>query len=314
MLKFLGKRLLALIPIFFGVTIITYGLMYLSPSDPITMMLEAKGAVVNPELVEEMREQAGLDQPFIVQYANWLKDILLHFDFGTSYQSGEPVLTRMLTALPNTLKLAFGSMIVTVVISIPLGFVAATHQDGILDIVIRVLTFIGTALPNFFLSLMLIYVFALKLEWLPVLASGTWKGLILPIVTLSVAMISKYVRQIRVIVLDELEKEYVIGARSRGLRESTIMYKNVLKNAMIPIVTLIALSIGSLLGGTAIVENIFVYPGLGKMVLDAINFRDYTVIQGFVVWISMIFVLINLLTDLTYGLLDPRVKVGQKGR
>ena len=176
MLKFLGKRLLALIPIFFGVTIITYGLMYLSPSDPITMMLEAKGAVVNPELVEEMREQAGLDQPFIVQYANWLKDILLHFDFGTSYQSGEPVLTRMLTALPNTLKLAFGSMIVTVVISIPLGLCPRhpsgrhpRHRHPRADLYRhRAAQLLPVADAHLCVRL--------KLEWLPVLASGTWKG------------------------------------------------------------------------------------------------------------------------------------------
>ena len=312
MIRYIGKRLLYLIPILLGITFITFGLMYLSPSDPAEMMLQVQGVAVDPQVLANVRAEMGLDKPFLAQYLTWLGN-LLRGDLGVSYASGVPVIQKLLGGLTATVALAVSSVLLTVLVSIPLGILAAVKQNKLTDAVIRGCTFVGTAIPGFFLSLLLIYVFALKLKWLPVLASGTLKGLILPTVTLSVAMTCKYIRQIRAIILEELNKEYVTGARSRGIRERTILYKNVLKNAMLTIVTLIGLSIGSLLGGTAIVETIFVWPGLGKLVVDAINFRDYPVIQGFVVWIATIFVVVNLATDISYRLLDPRIKLDKGG-
>lgn len=229
---------------------------------------------------------------------------------GVSYVDNVPVSQKIVTAMPSTIILAVSSMLLTLLIAIPLGILAAIRQNQWVDYSIRFFTFVGTSIPNFFLALVLIYVFAMQLNWLPVLATGSIRGLILPTIALSTVMISKYIRQIRAAVLEELNKDYVMGARSRGIQENVILYKNVLRNSMITVVTLIGLSIGSLLGGAAVVETIFVWRGLGKMVVDAIGARDYPVIQGFVVWMAIIYVVVNLLTDLSYHLLDPRVKEG----
>lgn len=310
--NYITKRLFQLIPILLGVSFITFALMYIAPSDPAEMKLSAQGTAVSQEVIDETREEMGLNKPFIKQYLTWLLN-LLKGDMGVSYVDNLPVSRKIVNALPSTIILAFSSMILTLVISIPLGVLSAVKQNRFIDYLIRFFTFIGTSVPNFFLALVLIYVFAMQLGLLPVLASGSIKGLILPTIALATVMISKYIRQVRAAVLEELKKDYVMGARSRGIQEGVILFKNVLRNSMITIVTLVGLSIGSLLGGAAVVETIFVWRGLGKMVVDAIGARDYPVIQGFVVWMAIIYVLVNLLTDLSYHLLDPRVKEGWEG-
>jgi peptide/nickel transport system permease protein len=298
-----------LIPILLGVSFITFALMYLAPSDPAEMKLSAQGTAVSQEILDETREEMGLNKPFLEQYLSWLLNLLTG-DMGVSYIDNVPVSQKIVTAMPSTIILAVSSMLLTLLIAIPLGILAAIRQNQWVDYSIRFFTFVGTSIPNFFLALVLIYVFAMQLNWLPVLATGSIRGLILPTIALSTVMISKYIRQIRAAVLEELNKDYVMGARSRGIQENVILYKNVLRNSMITVVTLIGLSIGSLLGGAAVVETIFVWRGLGKMVVDAIGARDYPVIQGFVVWMAIIYVVVNLLTDLSYHLLDPRVKEG----
>lgn len=310
--NYITKRLFQLVPILLGVSFITFALMYIAPSDPAEMKLSAQGTAVSQEVIDETREEMGLNKPFIEQYLTWLLN-LLKGDMGVSYVDNLPVSRKIVNALPSTIILAFSSMILTLVISIPLGVLSAVKQNRLIDYLIRFFTFIGTSVPNFFLALVLIYVFAMQLGLLPVLASGSIKGLILPTIALATVMISKYIRQVRAAVLEELKKDYVMGARSRGIQEGVILFKNVLRNSMITIVTLVGLSIGSLLGGAAVVETIFVWRGLGKMVVDAIGARDYPVIQGFVVWMAIIYVLVNLLTDLSYHLLDPRVKEGWEG-
>lgn len=310
--NYITKRLFQLIPILLGVSFITFALMYIAPSDPAEMKLSAQGTAVSQEVIDETREEMGLNKPFIEQYLTWLLN-LLKGDMGVSYVDNLPVSKKIVSALPSTIILALSSMILTLVISIPLGVLSAVKQNRFIDYLIRFFTFIGTSVPNFFLALVLIYVFAMQLGLLPVLASGSIKGLILPTIALATVMISKYIRQVRAAVLEELRKDYVMGARSRGIQEGVILFKNVLRNSMITIVTLVGLSIGSLLGGAAVVETIFVWRGLGKMVVDAIGARDYPVIQGFVVWMAIIYVLVNLLTDLSYHLLDPRVKEGWEG-
>lgn len=298
-----------LIPILLGVSFITFALMYIAPSDPAEMKLSAQGTAVSQEILDETREEMGLNKPFLEQYLSWLLNLLTG-DMGVSYVDNVPVSQKIVTAMPSTIILAVSSMLLTLLIAIPLGILAAIRQNQWVDYSIRFFTFVGTSIPNFFLALVLIYVFAMQLNWLPVLATGSIRGLILPTIALSTVMISKYIRQIRAAVLEELNKDYVMGARSRGIQENVILYKNVLRNSMITVVTLIGLSIGSLLGGAAVVETIFVWRGLGKMVVDAIGARDYPVIQGFVVWMAIIYVVVNLLTDLSYHLLDPRVKEG----
>lgn len=307
--RYVLRRLLSLIPVLLGVTLLTYGLMYLSPQDPVEMMLQGQGTAPDPEVVDAMRSRLGLDCPFLVQYSNWLWKFI-RGDMGTSYIDGTSVAGKLLTALPNTLKLAAASVVVTVLLSVPLGILTAVKQGKPVDLIIRFLSFLGNSLPNFIVSLLLLYFFALKLGWFPVLSSGTWECYVLPTLALAIPMTGKYIRQVRAAVLEQLGKAYVDGAVSRGLKGRAILFLYVLHNAMITILTLMSMSIGSLLGGTAAVEMIFSLPGMGYMVTSAVTARDYPTIQAFVVWMSVIYTVVNLLTDLSYYYVDPRIGAG----
>ena len=289
------------------VSFISFALMNLSSGDPAEIMLSSQGSVVTPQLLESVREDMGLNQPFITQYLNWLKNII-HGDFGTSYASGRSVIVEMNEHLPYTIKLAGSGMIITLIVSIPLGILSAVKKDKFIDKFIRLFTFVGNSIPGFLLALILLLVFSLKLKLLPILSESGAKSIILPSVTLAFAMTSKYIRQIRTAVIEELDKGYVKGARSRGIKESVILYKDVLKNIMITVITLTGLSIGSLMGGTAVVESIFVWPGVGSLALSAIANRDYPIIQAYVLWMAVMFIIINLITDLLYKIIDPRVR------
>lgn len=281
--------------------------MNLASGDPAEIILTSQGTVVTPELLNSVRADMGLDKPFIIQYFSWLNRVI-HGDLGNSYATGVSVIEELKEHLPYTAVLAGTSIILTLIISIPLGIISAIKKDRLIDNIIRFFTFIGNSIPGFFLSLILLLVFSLRLKWLPILSESGIKSLILPSITLSVAMTSKYIRQIRSVVIDELEKDYVKGARSRGINERVILYNNVLKNIMITVITLTGLSIGSLMGGTAVVESIFVWPGIGSVVLNAITNRDYPIIQGYVLWMAVIFIVVNLIADLLYRLFDPRVR------
>ncbi|MDR0621625.1 MAG: ABC transporter permease [Deltaproteobacteria bacterium] len=311
MLKYVYRRLLQLIPILIGITVINFGIMFLSPSDPAERELVLRGMMVSQETLDAMRADLGLDRPFWVQYGHWTLN-LLRGDLGNSYASGRPVMTEIRERLPHTISLAAGAMLMTMVVSIPLGLLAAVRQNGIWDYLIRVATFVGGTMPGFLVGLLLIYVFALRLNWQPVISDGSLRSMILPVITLALAMTCKYIRQIRAAILEELDKEYVWGARARGVKEKYILYRNVLKNSMLTIITLVGLSVGYLLGGTAIVEIIFTWPGMGKLVMDAINMRDYPVVQGYVIWMAIIFVSVNLLTDLSYRFLNPRIRLSNE--
>lgn len=307
--RYVLRRLLSLLPVLLGVTLLTYGLMYLSPQDPVEMMLQGQGTAPDPEVVDAMRSRLGLDRPFLVQYFNWLWKFI-RGDMGTSYIDGASVAGKLLTALPNTLKLAAASVAVTVLLSVPLGILTAVNQGKPVDLIIRFLSFLGNSLPNFIVSLLLLYFFALKLGWFPVLSSGTWVSYVLPTLALAIPMTGKYIRQVRAAVLEQLSKAYVDGAVSRGLKGRVILFHYVLHNAMITIITLMSMSIGSLLGGTAAVEMIFSLPGMGYMITSAVTARDYPTIQAFVVWMSVIYTVVNLLTDLSYYYVDPRIGTG----
>lgn len=312
MRKYILKRFLQLIPILLGITLLSFALMHTSAMDAVDVMEQNTGSAMSEEEKAKAREELGLDKPFLEQYAVWLKNALSG-DMGKSYVSGQPVFSTFASKLPATIALAFTSVLLTVLISIPLGILAAVQQNRFLDYLIRFLSFIGNSLPNFFVSLLLIYFFSLQLEWFPVMGNNQgWKGIILPTLTLALAMASKYTRQVRATVLEELNKDYVQGARARGVKENKILYFSVLKASMLTIVTLLALSIGSLLGGTAIVESIFMWDGVGKMAVDAITMRDYPVIQAYVIWMAVIYVMVNLVTDILYGYLDPRIRIGQE--
>ena len=312
MKKYTGKRLLQLIPILFGITLLSFLLMNTGTADVIDVMESNSGGVMSEEEKDALRAELGLDKPLVQQYAVWLGKVL-RGDMGKSFVSGQPVFTTFLSRLPATIYLTITSILLTVFLSVPLGILSAVKQNRLTDYIIRFFSFIGNSLPNFFVSLLLIYFFSLKLNLLPVMGNTAgWKSVILPTLTLALSMASRYTRQVRATVLEELNKDYVQGARARGIKEKRILYFSVLRASMLTIVTLLALSIGSLLGGTAIVESIFMWDGVGKMAVDAITMRDYPVIQVYVIWMAIIYVCVNLFTDILYHYLDPRIRLGQE--
>jgi len=304
------KRLLQLIPISLAITFLSYGMMRIAGSDVVEQKMENTSGTVSQEMIDAAKEELGLDKPFVVQYFTWLGN-LLRGDMGTSYVSNKSVFSTFVSKLPATLLLTLVSILLTVVISIPLGIWSAVKQNRATDYVIRTASFIGNSLPNFFVSLLLMYLFAIRLDWFPVISKGvSLQSVALPALTLAIAMSAKYLRQVRATVLDELSKDYVLGAKARGVKFSTTMMRSVMKASLVTIITLLTLSIGSLLGGTAIVESIFMWDGVGKMAVDAINMRDYPIIQAYVMWMAIIYVLVNLITDLSYRFLDPRIRLG----
>ncbi len=314
MRKYIAGRLLQLLPVLLGITILSFALMNLSSTDAIDVMESNTGRAMSEEEKQAAREELGLDRPLTEQYLTWLSGVL-RGDMGESYVSGQPVFATFLSKLPATIYLTVTSMLLTILISVPLGIWSAVRQNRFSDYLIRFLGFIGNSMPNFFVALLLIYIFSLKLGWLPVMGNNAgWRSVVLPTLTLSLAMTSRYIRQVRAAVLEELNRDYVFGARARGVRERRILMGSVLKTSMLTVVTLLALSLGSLLGGTAIVESIFLWDGVGKMAVDAISMRDYPVIQAYVVWLAVIYVCINLLTDLLCHYLDPRIRLGGEER
>ena len=306
--KYIGKRFLQLIPVLLGITFLSFAMMRAAGSDAIIELYGDKGAVAQ-EIIDAKRAELGLDQPFLTQYGAWLRGLLTG-NMGVSYVSGKDVFGTFVSKLPATLLLTALSIGATVIISIPLGIWAAVKHDKFTDYFLRFFSFIGNSLPNFFVALLLMQLFSIKWKLLPVISGGTTvQGAILPTLTLAIAMSAKYMRQVRAAVLEELGKDYVLGAAARGVRGRVILWKSVLKSAMLTILTLLALSIGSLLGGTAIIESIFMWDGVGKLAVDAITMRDYPLIQAYVVWMAIIYVMVNLVTDILYHVLDPRIRL-----
>jgi ABC-type dipeptide/oligopeptide/nickel transport system permease component len=301
------RRVLQFIPVLLGITFLAFLLIYLSPSDPVSVRMSAGGISVSPEIMESMRISMGLDRPLLVQYGDWLWNIL-HGNMGKSYITDADVLDQILKALPYTLKMAGASLLLTLCISIPVGILTAAMQNSKFDYVVRVMAFVGNALPNFIIALCLMFIFSYRLGWIPVLATTKPIGLVLPALTLALVMSSRYIRQIRAAMLDELSKGYVVGLRSRGLSETTILYKNALKNIMVTVITLTGISLGSLLGGTVIVETVFTWPGLGSLIMEGISQRDYPVVQAVIVWMASAFMVVNLLTDISYTVFNPKIK------
>lgn len=309
-MNYISKRVLQLVPILIGITFLSFAMMRLAGSDVVQELYSNRGTEVSQEVIDARRAELGLDQSFLVQYVTWFGN-MLKGDMGNSYVTGQPVLSTFLKKLPATMILTLLSIILTVVISIPLGILAAIRHDRLTDILLRFCSFIGNAMPNFFVGMLLMQILSIKLNLLPVIATGVnMKSALMPSLTLAVSMSAKYMRQVRATVLEELNKPYVQGARARGVRDSVILWKNVMKSSMLTIVTLLALSIGSLLGGTAIIESIFMWDGVGKLAVDSINMRDYPLILAYVMWMAIIYVLVNLVTDLLYHQLDPRIRLG----
>ncbi len=305
--KYIGKRMLHLVGILIALSFLTFLLMYLAPGDAATKKLNAQGIAVSQEVLEQTRKAMGLDRPFLVQYGDWAIHVL-RGDLGNSYKDGQSVAGKLGKALGYTALLALGSLAISLVISLPLSVLTALKKDTALDHIIRFFSFIANSLPNFLISVLLMYWLCVKARLLPVVADSSLKGLLLPSLALSIPMIGRFLRQFRAEVLEQLGQSYVNGAVSRGVKRRYILYRNVLHNASITILTVVGLQIGTLFGGSVVIETIFRWPGLGKMAMDAITNRDYPVIQGFVLFTSVVYVMVNLLTDIAYHWVDPRVR------
>ncbi len=306
-LSALVRRCAQFIPVFFGITVLSFTLIHLAPSDPVSVRLSLGGIAVDPAAAAQMRTEMGLDRPLSVQYSDWLMRFL-HGDMGTSYRSGRPVSALLLQALPYTLTIAGGAMLLTLLISLPLGIAVAAYRNSALDCTVRFLTFVGNSVPSFIVGIFLMFLFSYQLGWIPVLAGNSPIGMVLPTAALALIMSARYIRQIRAAALDELAKDYIIGLRARGIPERRILFGNVLKNIMGVVITLTAISVGSLLGGVVIIETLFSRPGVGSLLMTAISNRDYPVIQAAVVWMALAYFVVNLLTDLSYRRFNPRIR------
>ena len=304
----IAKRLLQMVIVLICISFLTFLLTYLAPGDPASAMYEAAGILPTEEQLETARLAMGLDKPFAVQYGSWVLGIL-HGDLGTSFSKNLPVGTIIGQRLLPTLKMALLSLAIMLVISIPLGVLSAVKRDGVWDYIIRFLSFFGISMPGFWLGLLLMYVVCVKLRLLPAVSSSSgFKEMLLPAITLAIAMAPKYTRQVRASVLEELSQDYVVGGKARGLKYPRILWRHVFKNSLLPLITLLGISFGSLLGGTSIVEIVFSYPGLGNLAVQSVTAQDYPLIQGIVLWVAFIYMIVNLVVDLTYDLVDPRIR------
>ena len=304
-------RIIQILIVLFGISFFTFLLTYLAPGDPAQIMLTSSGVMPTEETVNALRESMGYNDPFIVQYFRWLGNAL-HGDLGVSFTLNKPVTDLLLERLWPTLKLTLFSVVLMLAVSVPLGMLSAVKENTWVDNLVRGISFIGVSMPNFWIGLLLMLLFCVKLRIFPVISSaGDFKSMILPAVTLAIAMSAKYTRQVRTAILEELHQDYVIGARARGIPERKILWGNVFKNSLLPLITMLGLSIGSLLGGTAVVEVIFSYPGLGSLAVAAITANDYNLIQGYVLWVALIYMVINLIVDISYNFIDPRMRLAR---
>jgi len=303
-LRFLVRRVLLTIPVLLGVATLVFSLIHMIPGDPVQSML---GEGASPDSVNELRSRLGLDRPLYAQYLSFLSG-MAHGNLGTSLRTSEPVTTAITSRLPATFELAAAAMLVAVVIAIPLGVIAAVGAGTFVDHIATTLALIGISMPNFWLGPLLAIVFAVELGWLPVSGRGTLAQLVLPAITLGAPLAAVLARMTRASVIDELRELYVMAARARGVSKARAVLKHALRNSLIPIVTVLGLQLGAVLTGAVITETIFAWPGVGRLLIQSIGFRDYPLVQGCILLIALTYVSMNLLTDLAYGLLDPRIR------
>ncbi len=308
--NYLLYRLSTAISVLFGASVLTFGLVYLTPGDPaVTILTEREDAHPTPEAVEAFREAEGLNDPLPVQYLDWIVEVSKG-NLGESYYSSQSVATLLIDHAPATLELAAASMIVALCVAIPAGILSAVHRGKPIDIASQLTALVGVSMPNFWLGYLLIIIFSLYLGLFPVSGSGTIAQLVLPAITLGTGMAAIITRLVRTSMLEELESEYVTAARAKGLRERLVLYKHVLRNALIPVVTIVGLQFGYVLNGALVVEIVFQRPGLGMLLVEAVFARNYPVVQGVVLVTAVIFVVTNFLVDLSYYRLDPRIRLG----
>ena len=305
MIRYIAKRLLMLIPVLLGIVLVVFIMNHISPGNPARMLL---GDGATDEAVAALEEELGLNDPLYVQFFNYVKGVVTEFDLGTSYQTKRPVITELMDRFPTTAKLAFFSILVSAIVGITLGIISAVKQNTPIDHLSTGVALLGVSMPAFWLGMMLILVFSIYLKWTPVSDITGWKSWILPTITSSMAGMATITRMTRSSMLEVICQDYIVTARAKGLTERVIIVKHALKNALIPIITMLGIQLGVMLGGAVLTETVFSINGLGKYMVDGIKNRDYPVVQGGVLLLALVFSCVNLVVDIIYAYVDPRIK------
>ena len=305
MLRFIGKRLLYMIPVLIGVTFIIFAILHLTPGCPATIVL---GERATAEQIADQRELMGLDDPMIVQYGRFMGNLIFNFDLGRSWRTNRPVFNEILNRFPPTVQLAAAGTLVSVLLGIPVGIIAATKQYSFFDNVTMVITLLGLAMPLFWMAMLMQLLFSLRLGWLPATGWGTWQQMLMPAFAIGVGSAATIARMTRSSMLEIIRQDYIRTARSKGQKESVVIIHHALKNALIPIITVIGLQFGWLLGGAVLTESVFGIPGLGTFMVEGIRTRDLPIVQGGVLVVAATFSLVNLAVDVLYGFVDPRIR------
>ncbi|WHY01543.1 nickel ABC transporter permease [Neobacillus sp. DY30] len=311
MVQILTRKFFEVLFFMLFITFVSFLFVRLAPGDPVLTILNVDELSVSQEQVEELREEMGFNKPLLVQYGLWLFKFI-QLDFGESYATGQPVMDMIIIGLPATIELTIGSLIVMLIVSVPLGSLAALYRNSWIDQVSRFLSILGAAVPSFWLGLIFIDLFGVRLNWLPTMGRDGFISLILPSLTLGLAISSVYVRLLRSSLLDSLSQEFIRAARTRGLSERRIFFVHAFRHSLPPVITVFGVSLGSLIGGVVVIEVLFAYPGIGKLVVDAIRQRDYPLIQGYILIMAIIVFIVNTCVDLSYRYLNPEMKLKER--
>jgi peptide/nickel transport system permease protein len=310
MRKYILKRVIQIIPTLIGISFLSFSLLYIFPGDPAELIVMiSSGVEPTPEMVEKFRKEAGLDKPLIVQYVNWLSKVV-RGDFGTSWSSGEPVIEEIMKRFPASAQLFFSTFLISVAFAFLLGIISALHKDKAIDHICRIFSLVGISIPSFWLGLTLIWIFSVQLHVLPAFGYGELKHLILPVLTWSFSFMAIKTRFVRASLLEALSQDYITTARAKGLPERVVVFRHALRNAMIPIVTYLSLSMNHLIVGSVMVEVVFSWPGLGSLLVESVFKRDFPVVQALVLLCGVIFTITNLVVDILYAIIDPRIRYG----
>lgn len=310
MLRYIARRLLQVIPTLFGVSLLSFSLLYLFPGDPAEFLAEVRYKIEpTPEIVERIRKQMGFDKPFLVQYLHWLSNVL-RGNFGTSWTEGKPVMDLIMQRLPASAELFFATFAVSVSFALFLGIISAIYKDRAVDHICRIFSLLGISIPSFWLGLILIWIFSVKLHLLPAFGYGGIEHMILPVLTWSFSFMAIKTRFVRSCLLEVLSQDYIVTARAKGLSERLVVLRHALRNALIPIITYFSLSIHHLIIGSIMVEVVFSWPGLGSLLVESVFERDFPVVQALVFLSGVLFVFVNLIVDILYAFIDPRIRYG----
>lgn len=310
MWRYIIRRVIQIIPTLLGISFLSFALLYIFPGDPAEIILTVTtGSEPSQEAIEEFRRQMGLDRPIIIQYIDWLSRVM-RGDFGKSWTEDKPVIDLIMERLPASAQLFFTTFIISTIFAILLGIIAVKYKDKAIDHFCRLFSLLGISIPSFWLGLMLIYIFSVKLKLLPAFGYGELKHMILPVLTWSISFMAIKTRFVRASLLEELSKDYIITARAKGLSENKVLFRHAFRNALIPIITYFSLSISHLIVGSVMVEVVFSWPGLGSLLVESIFKRDFPVVQALVLISGVVFTITNLVVDILYAIIDPRVRYG----